>query len=469
MEASVHQSFVAAVKANNAGGLKQSSFSRKTLRVMLYAKMFGFDMAALLIGPMLATNVLVALGYPRGDFYATLVVALIYGAIAMMRGVYSRDALSRAVEGIRRALFAFASATFMVLVVAFFLKSGAEISRLNFAAGTATAALLMIAGRIYFPRYAHRLAGGTLLDELVVMHGKPMRSHFGTATIVDADQIGLRPDLSDPKMLSYFGTIVQAFDRVLIDSRSEDHRAWALLLKGANVDGEILLDEANEVGAIAMHTFEGKDTLVVARQPLSLANRMQKRLLDLSVAVPLIILLLPVLALVALVIKLESPGPVFFRQNRVGRGNRLFQVLKFRSMRTDLCDADGNRSASRDDDRITRFGRIIRATSVDELPQLLNVLMGDMSLVGPRPHALGSLAGNRLFWQVDETYWLRHQLKPGITGLAQVRGYRGATVEATDLTDRLQSDMEYIQGWDIWRDVAILVNTLRVVAHKNAF
>lgn len=175
------------------------------------------------------------------------------------------------------------------------------------------------------------------------------------------------------------------------------------------------------------------------------------------------------LALVALVIKLESPGPVFFRQNRVGRGNRLFQVLKFRSMRTDLCDADDNRSASRDDDRITRFGRIIRATGVDELPQLLNVLMGDMSLVGPRPHALGSLAGNRLFWQVDETYWLRHQLKPGITGLAQVRGYRGATVEATDLTDRLQSDMEYIQGWDIWRDVAILVNTLRVVAHKNAF
>jgi lipopolysaccharide/colanic/teichoic acid biosynthesis glycosyltransferase len=92
-----------------------------------------------------------------------------------------------------------------------------------------------------------------------------------------------------------------------------------------------------------------------------------------------------------------------------------------------------------------------------------------MSLVGPRPHALGSLAGELLFWQVDETYWLRHQLKPGITGLAQIRGLRGNTVATTDLTDRLQADMEYIQGWNIWRDVTILANTARVVLHPNAY
>src|SRR5690606_26605007 len=98
-----------------------------------------------------------------------------------------------------------------------------------------------------------------------------------------------------------------------------------------------------------------------------------------------------------------------------------------------------------------------------------NVLMGDMSLVGPRPHALGSLAGERLFWEIDQTYWHRHQLKPGITGLAQIRGHRGATHNISDLTSRLQADMEYVQGWGLWRDISILFQTLRVIIHDQAF
>jgi lipopolysaccharide/colanic/teichoic acid biosynthesis glycosyltransferase len=138
-------------------------------------------------------------------------------------------------------------------------------------------------------------------------------------------------------------------------------------------------------------------------------------------------------------------------------------------MRADLCDANGNQSTQRDDDRITRVGRIIRATSMDELPQLLNVLRGDMSLVGPRPHALGSLAGSKLFWEVDQRYWHRHACKPGITGLAQVRGFRGATHESKDLSNRLHADLEYLAGWSIWRDVAILFRTFRVLVHKNAY
>jgi len=144
-------------------------------------------------------------------------------------------------------------------------------------------------------------------------------------------------------------------------------------------------------------------------------------------------------------------------------------MYKFRSMRNDLTDLRGDRSASRDDDRITRVGHFIRRTSLDELPQVLNVLLGSMSLVGPRPHALGSLAGDALFWEVDERYWHRHALKPGITGLAQVRGFRGATHRRSDLTQRLQSDLEYMAGWSIWRDAAILLSTIRVVIHSNAY
>lgn len=137
-------------------------------------------------------------------------------------------------------------------------------------------------------------------------------------------------------------------------------------------------------------------------------------------------------------------------------------------MRSEQSDHAGRQFASRDDDRITRVGRFLRRTSIDELPQLLNVLEGDMSLVGPRPHALGSLAGDKLFWQVDHRYWLRDALKPGITGLAQVRGFRGATDCEEDLEQRLAADLEYLRDWSLWREIHILASTALVVTHRNA-
>ena len=171
----------------------------------------------------------------------------------------------------------------------------------------------------------------------------------------------------------------------------------------------------------------------------------------------------------ALAVKLDSPGPVFFRQRRVGRGQAPIELLKFRTMRTDRCDADGAHSTRRSDDRITRIGGFLRRTSLDELPQLFNVLAGSMSLVGPRPHAIGSRAGEKLFWEVSHDYWLRHAMKPGMTGLAQVRGHRGATTREEDLTLRLRSDLEYLSGWTPLRDLAIIARTARVVMHPNAF
>ena len=171
----------------------------------------------------------------------------------------------------------------------------------------------------------------------------------------------------------------------------------------------------------------------------------------------------------AIAIKLEDGGPVLFRQLRVGRRNLMFSIYKLRTMKTERTDAHGNRSASKDDDRVTRVGRFLRRTSIDELPQLFNVIRGDMNLVGPRPHAIGSLAGDKLLWEVDQRYWQRHSLRPGLTGLAQIRGLRGATDREVDLTSRLQADLEYISGWTIWRDLRILAATSRVLLHDRAF
>ena len=203
--------------------------------------------------------------------------------------------------------------------------------------------------------------------------------------------------------------------------------------------------------------------------PLGLRSRVVKRLSDLIIAGTALVLLAPLLAVIAVLIVLEDNGPVLFVQRRMGRGNTFFSMYKFRSMSVGKLDFDGNCSASRDDARITRIGRFIRRTSIDELPQLFNVLVGNMSIIGPRPHAVGSQAGDKLFWEIDQRYWLRHALKPGLTGLAQVRGYRGATEKESDLASRLNADLEYLNGWSLWRDLSILLSTVNVLVHENAY
>lgn len=195
-----------------------------------------------------------------------------------------------------------------------------------------------------------------------------------------------------------------------------------------------------------------------------------KRGLDLVVAVlGLVLLALPML-LTALAIRLETPGPVLFRQPRVGRGGRPFVMWKFRTMRDHTVPDGMVRQARRGDPRVTRVGGWLRCRSLDELPQLVNVLRGEMSLVGPRPHAPGTCAGGRPFEQVSLRYPLRHSVRPGMTGLAQIRGWRGETETEEKLLRRVDSDLEYIETWTLWLDLVILLRTIRVVlSGHNAY
>jgi lipopolysaccharide/colanic/teichoic acid biosynthesis glycosyltransferase len=182
-----------------------------------------------------------------------------------------------------------------------------------------------------------------------------------------------------------------------------------------------------------------------------------------------LLVLSPVLVILTLAIRYESPGPVLFRQQRIGRDNTLFMMLKFRSMFHDQADASASVLTTRTDSRVTRVGQFIRRNSLDELPQLINVLLGDMSMVGPRPHALSARAAEQLYWEIDARYRHRHAVKPGVTGLAQVRGFRGATVLKADLTNRLSSDLEYLRDWSMSKDLWILFRTIFVIRHNNAF
>ncbi|MHA6720046.1 exopolysaccharide biosynthesis polyprenyl glycosylphosphotransferase [Sphingomonas sp. RS6] len=387
---------------------------------------------------------------------------------AIASGAYSLNSLRFPVSGVKSIYSAFFLAIFAILLGSYLLIAELPLSRAQLAIGSCAALAFVALGRIGFRHHVRQMTGGVLLDELLILDGVSLDAADGTVSL-DARIVNLSPNPRDPQMLQRLGSTVAGFDRVIVACTEERRAVWALLLKGMNIKGEILVPQFNALGAIGVATYHGKDTLVVSQGPLNMPNRAKKRALDLLITVPALIFLAPLMILVAIAIKLESPGPVLFAQDRVGRGNRLFKILKFRSMRQAQCDADGNVSASRDDDRITMVGKFIRKTSIDELPQLLNVLRGDMSVVGPRPHALGSRAADHYFWEIDERYWHRHTLKPGMTGLAQVRGFRGATDREIDLTNRLQADMEYIDGWDIWRDVTILLRTLRVIVHSNAF
>ncbi len=210
--------------------------------------------------------------------------------------------------------------------------------------------------------------------------------------------------------------------------------------------------------------------LPVFDKPMSDWNIALKSMFDRAASAALILLLSPVLALLALGVKLSSPGPALFVQNCYGFNNEQFGVFKFRSMFSDRCDAQASQLVTRGDPRVTPFGAFIRRTSLDELPQLFNVLRGDLSLVGPRPHALKGNAAGLVYEKAVEGYFARHRVKPGITGWAQINGWRGETDTIEKIEQRVAHDLHYIENWSMWLDIKILLKTpLSVLFPKNAY
>jgi polysaccharide biosynthesis protein PslA len=186
-----------------------------------------------------------------------------------------------------------------------------------------------------------------------------------------------------------------------------------------------------------------------------------KRAFDILAASSLIVATSPILVSAALAIKLTSRGPVLFKQSRYGLNNEHFGIYKFRSMRVDTGDVTGIKQTKADDPRVTRVGKILRRTNIDELPQLFNVLFGDMSLVGPRPHVPGMRAGGLLYEELVPHYFKRHRMRPGITGLAQINRLRGSTTDAKFAKARIEYDLAYAENWSLLLDFRILWQTFK--------
>jgi len=443
---------------------------RTITRLHCYLLLAFSDSAVIAVSFVMA-NYLVSLTAPVPIEHGLVMLGAIlplYAIQAGTNGTYGAATLDNANLGASRAARALTIAGAVVLLIAYMLKASSDFSRGVFAFGFMASFMLLIVARKLLEPFIRRMLAGSAHTTVVIRDGVPYvpQDH---EIVLRVDELGFDPSTKDPHAYNHLARTIAHTDRLVVACEPERAVDWAPVLRTLAVDGEILTDLHDELGAIGMRRFGERRTLIINYGPMTLSARATKRAFDILFSLAAILFLSPVLIITALVIRRESSGPIFFRQERIGRANRIFRIFKFRSMYAHATDAQASVLTQIGDARVTRVGAFIRRTSIDELPQLFNVLKGDMSIVGPRPHALAAKAADLLYWDVDARYLQRHVIKPGMTGLAQVRGFRGNTHHVEDLTNRLQADLEYVANWSLRHDMSIILQTLKVVRHTNAY
>jgi Undecaprenyl-phosphate glucose phosphotransferase len=344
--------------------------------------------------------------------------------------------------------------------------------------------LALIASRAVLKRLVKRLTYGGRIQQRVVFYGADAEAvesssrllnlidlqHIRVVGFVDdrgiarlADGIPFIGDLAQLCTLARAGEI----DQVLISgSRFNRRRLLSILeeLSQVSVDVSVIPGEAIELAPDYQVALLGHlPVLTLWKRPFRDINQLVKRVEDLVIASAALVFLAPLLAITTLLIRTTSKGPVLFVQPRIGFNNEVIEVFKFRTMYADQTDFAGKATTTRDDPRVTPLGKVLRKLSIDELPQLLNVLNGSMSLVGPRPHAIEMKVGDRYYHEAVRGYAGRHRVKPGITGLAQVRGLRGEVRTVERAKRRVELDRHYVDNWSLWLDLRILLETGRAV------
>ena len=366
----------------------------------------------------------------------------------------------------------------LLLSVVFSLKAGQNLSRgvtLTFFASGFSA---MIVWRALLARYlTHALSTGAFAERNVILigeHGRLAASHAFAEmqrcgyTSIETFELG-KEDIAASQTTERLRTVA---NKVIETARNETVVEILLLVGWEHTATIETITKLLSVLPIPIHLlpdenisrYLGRRTINVGamwaaeiqRAPLTRIEQLAKRCFDVIGAASVLLLLSPLMLLTALLVKLDSRGPILFFQTRNGFNGRTFKIVKFRSMFV-LEDGHTIRQARRDDPRVTRLGRWLRRTNIDELPQLFNVLSGNMSLVGPRPHAV---AHNSEFEKCIAKYAFRHHVKPGITGWAQVNGFRGETATTDLMAKRIELDLWYVNNWSLWLDIKILLRTL---------
>lgn len=429
--------------------------------------------------------------YITQGFISTIDAVFMITLLAIMGVTYDQMSIYRQFDGVfrssRRLLFAW-SASFAITLFIFIMAQYFEqfthpvlvaIFAISFAGQLANRWILMVfrLQAIHSTRDQNNvllIGGGPLVKHLFdSINGNPWIQEKAIGRIRTCDETDIA-ELPVP--------VLGDRDNILEVVRNNKVRTVyiAVSLENSHLVEELYLALANENIDVhwipniysldlinhSVKEMAGLPLLTLSESPLIGNHLMFKAIEDRVIAMIALILLSPILLITALLIKLDSPGPVFFRQGRTGWNGKPFYIWKFRSMKLHREQEGEVTQAQKDDDRITRVGRFIRKTSIDELPQLINVLSGKMSMVGPRPHAIEH---NTDYDKRIRAYMTRHRIKPGITGLAQIHGYRGETDTLDKMKKRVEYDMQYINNWSFWLDIEILFRTIPALLRDEAY
>jgi Undecaprenyl-phosphate glucose phosphotransferase len=426
-------------------------------------------------------------------YYGATVLALFFaGTLFHWNGLYRLQGLTAGHLKLGKLAGSWSIVVLGLIVAGFLFKVSSDFSRvwlfIWFAAAlgamAATRGALCLAGRRW-------VAQGRLTRNVAIVgggeHGDRLISALGKAGDEGLNVIGFFDDRNDrcatqlggiPKVGTVDDLITYArynrVDQIIVALPwAAEQRVLQIFRKLRSLPVDIRL-APDLVGFRLSHSgyshVGGVPVLNVFQKPITDWHAVIKAVEDRVLAALLLLFLAPLFLVVAAAIKLDSRGPVFFRQKRYGFNNHLIGVFKFRSMRHDMRDEKAEKLVTKNDPRVTRVGAFLRKTSIDELPQLINVLLGEMSIVGPRPHALSAKAADRLYEEVVAEYAARHRVKPGITGWAQVKGWRGETDTVEKIQKRVEHDLYYIENWSLGFDLRILILTFfAVLKPENAY
>jgi Undecaprenyl-phosphate glucose phosphotransferase len=414
-------------------------------------------------------------------FLATLVALFASGTVFHANGLYQLQGITAGSLKLGKLAASWSVVMLGLIVVGFLFKVSSEFSRLWVAVWFAAAFVGMVALRGALCLMARRwVAQGRLTRNVAIVgggeHGERLIAALNRADDEGVNVIGFFDDRSDRTPSEILGVPnVGTTDDLVVYARynrvdqivvalpwAPEQQVLQVLrrLRSLPIDIHLAPDLVGFRLTRACYAHLGGVPLLhVFHRPLADWHSVVKAIEDRTLAVLLLLFFAPLFLLTAIAIKLDSPGPVFFRQKRYGFNNHLIGVYKFRTMFHHLRDEKAERLATRNDPRVTRVGAFLRKTSIDELPQLINVLKGEMSIVGPRPHALSAKAADRLYEEVVAEYAARHRVKPGITGWAQVMGWRGETDTIEKIQKRVEHDLYYIENWSLGFDIKILVLT----------
>ena len=418
--------------------------------------------------------------------------ATVVGFQAM--GAYDLATLRAPFAFMLRLTAAWTAVYVLTLALSFLAKLGGDLSRVIFAVWYVSVLVALAAERVVVGVVVRRiLRAGRLDRRTAIVGGGPSAEALLRALDAQRDSevrvCGVfddRDEVRSPDMVAGYPKLGTTEDLVEFVRRTHldlviftlpitaEERILEMLRKLWVLPVDIRLSAHQSKLRLRPRSYSyigSVPVLDVTDRPIADWDIVLKALFDKIVGAILLVLLSPVMLLTALAVKLDSPGPVFFRQRRYGFNNEMIEVWKFRSMYTHMTDPTASKLATKDDPRVTRVGRIIRKTSLDELPQLFNVVFaGNLSLVGPRPHAVNASAENRRYDDIIDGYFARHKVKPGITGWAQVRGWRGETDTLEKIQRRVEHDLYYIENWSVFFDLYILLMTPFALAKtENAY